>query len=630
LRLPAGLETTANSYNAETGVYTLTIDSAGTDWALIAAQARSQGDTRFNYTVDNSDVGGEIEYQFCATPMLDKGANVYTADGGLNMLYEDFSTGNMKGGNGGIYNFCSFNNATQMVIPRDVAGYDIYIAYLAKLKNGKVEGRYAKLNLSFTDTKAQSVNINVKEEDIKPDSRVANVDVSDGYVLYHLDNSSDQSDVITTISVPSGMNTLEIITSGNTNRVDVSGKTEYAIQENFDGNATDTFRTEVKSLLWYEETRDSMQNAQAKKGQRLTIAIQKGESKIFMSYINGISPVEFEDTDIGPVRNGKPFAVPFLRKNYSDGVITVSKKDGADTTMSMDLSDTMLETLVWAPATAAKYRAAYTIMTGVYNSANREKQYEALYNELDAPSVKVKNIPEDGIVSIVDLPIFDDTERSDDPGLTIFYAESMVEGEAYICMIEWMDAKENSLGVQWFAIHIDEMSFIENGAVMSDLPTKKQSVPGIVTDIDAKLQVNMVPQISEAGNQIQYDLSLIDENGENVPLKGKTKIVLPLPESVEGLTVNHYEDKNADKAKDKFSGEGILITETALVVEVESLSPFVVSWEAADNAGGETPTDAEIGNLPATGDDSLSMSFLMATLMASLCGMFLLAKRRIN
>lgn len=170
----------------------------------------------------------------------------------------------------------------------------------------------------------------------------------------------------------------------------------------------------------------------------------------------------------------------------------------------------------------------------------------------------------------------------------------------------------------------------------SDLDTQSASLPRMIVRREnddgetVLLYSDIVPQTSD--NELHYELRLTDEDGTPVStetLKRLTPltIYIPVPDDVDPLnpalsfTVSHL---NADSTKvtESFSiADGSLqLIEYGLCFTVDSLSPFVLSWD--DSSAPDTSA------LPKTGDNSPEPFILLTALLTSIAFATLLLLRK--
>jgi len=169
------------------------------------------------------------------------------------------------------------------------------------------------------------------------------------------------------------------------------------------------------------------------------------------------------------------------------------------------------------------------------------------------------------------------------------------------------------------------------GSIVEDenqLPSGSGGMPAIVLgridqgskEVDVILLAEPLPVQEE--NSMAFEIELVYENGEPFKLNGGTKLYLPFPP---GMTIEDCRRMNFTIRHDAHDGvfwystqdSTIKVTPHGLMVSIDSLSPFVISWETAP----------AYESLPQTGDSS-SLLLYAGLLAASFLCLLVQLRRR--
>lgn len=190
----------------------------------------------------------------------------------------------------------------------------------------------------------------------------------------------------------------------------------------------------------------------------------------------------------------------------------------------------------------------------------------------------------------------------------------------------WVNFTENSTTKQCVSLEpIAEIIYEEDG-----LPSAPVNMPAIVLDVESygekgvDLYVEKIDEsVSGTEYSITYEAVLYNGDGEKVSLKELSKLIFPYPAGYTKADthINYTIIHNKGTANEEYfsTADGSIKREDCgLVIEVDSLSPFELSW-------GESVKP----NLPKTGDNS-SIMLWASLLLVSGCLCALLYGRKTN
>jgi len=290
-------------------------------------------------------------------------------------------------------------------------------------------------------------------------------------------------------------------------------------------------------------------------------------------------------------------AVDGLSATYADGILLMGVEDDK-LPSAADLSRTSFRVEITPPEGAVYYRENRSGGNNIfdYDPWVEEDQKNIICYR---PLRTIENDP-----MVLDIhPCNKYTSKlTDDLTLSIYLSrEATPEYGGDINLIYWYDENENIIGMQWIAERYESiMRAVESASYNDDSEiTAPLELPAIVVFEKGgrynkySLRITSYPQ--EGTDYVYYDLTLVDKKGKEVELADldthedkRCKIYIPYPDGYDQnsnvkYNIHHLNSKH--HAKEYYSEDNadfmVYRTEYGLCIEVNSLSPFVLSWEDA-------------------------------------------------
>ena len=132
---------------------------------------------------------------------------------------------------------------------------------------------------------------------------------------------------------------------------------------------------------------------------------------------------------------------------------------------------------------------------------------------------------------------------------------------------------------------------------------------GVQLDMSARLVYDMPD--AEHNGRIVYHVRLVNEEGKEIGLPSEAILCFPYPEGLDqnsarkySILIHHYGKKGTEVFKSEDGS--IELAKQGLCIQVDSMSPFVITWEEKD--------DTEV--LPQTGDSSEAALWFLLMLLS--------------
>jgi len=661
--LPVGLDADVQ-YNEEDALLSIDIDCDHTDWALLAASVTGMKEVRISYHVKNSQLM-RTDSRLCVLDQ--KNADIMNAPMGLKEWAADMYSNmqeakktmppevfkgpyGLRDGYTNMISLFDYNEENETLIPKDYRNSTLFIGVMNTDENlTDYSVRYTRVEISFSSYGTQKADASMPATSVIPDNRVSTDDGEDyhlsaGRLVYALKNDTSYKSLDTGVKVPTGAKSLmlRIGSGGEPAHIDAEGKTSVTIGAAVPV-ADDSQDIIIANLIWYDgKLEEGKATGTPVSAQRLVIEVKKGVPMPYPHYFTDAQAISASRIEMGEMKNGKNFDIPFIDYEFNDTrdnniEIKINKKKDAKPTANIDLTNAYLSVTIQKPENAKRFRYAPSSGSEVYGLRSVSAD---MYNEQiiilggepwQSISGNTVTLQESRMWNLFTL-----RERYDDPGLKIFYGNETEEGGANIVFIEW-EMEDGTTKKEWLSFHIDRISFVQDGEVADTMPESEVDRTTLVPEnmrnrnvTNLKLAVDTQPQLSAAGNQVQYDVSLVDADGNAAKFGDymkSAKLIFPVPEGATedmNIVINHYEKEDSLSANETLStADGSLEwTEAGLVGTVKSLSPFIISWGYEDVAGVE--------NLPDTGDDSMPLAVLIAMAVSSMAALLLMRRKHVK
>lgn len=348
------------------------------------------------------------------------------------------------------------------------------------------------------------------------------------------------------------------------------------------------------NLTWYQNIDGEQVEMQHGVMQHM---VQIGDPLPWPDYVDEWTAVGSDQvTDIVTVN-----AVDGLSATYADGVLLMGVEDDK-LPSAADLSKTSFSVKINPPDDrAVYYRENRSSGNNIfdYDSWTVEDQMGLM------PYKPLRTIESDPMVLNIHPCNKYTSQITDDLTLSIYLSrDATPEYGGAVNLIYWYDADMNLLDMQWIVERyepimraVESASYNEESEITSVL-----ELPVIVVFEKGgrynKYSLRIVSYPQEGSDYVYYDLTLIDKNGNEVELADidkldnkRCKIYIPYPDGYDmdsnvKYNIHHLNSKH--HAKEYFSEDNqdfmVYRTEYGLCIEVNSLSPFVLSWEGAPAA----------------------------------------------
>lgn len=614
--MPTGLSytTTAQEGHAE-----VLVDSGKTNWNNVAASSAMFDAVEFSF--DMPKIDGVAS---CKSGAMYVSPEWYSSlQEGMDDLYANIKNA-LSGSSGGGW-LADVSAETSTIVPstydKDKPMVAMMICY--DENNQEICVRYATMYITYTDPGAQHIELaGVPKERITALPEGDDVSVSNGAVNYTLKTCPAEQKVKIDVTAPSGAKSYEV--KGTLDCAQKMGECNSPVKLEVGNLKEQDYQRRIETFFWYDGGLDASGKPTGNLigVERLAVNVSIGDPKVFLYYDEQVDVIE-NTISYTVSRNGGQDTLSGVKMDYADGILTVSPSGGT-IQAEEDLTQYGLNVTLTAPSNAQTYRFSSYSEGNVFTTQGKDYLKDGLKNE------KLHEVS-GGKAALDTLPLFKKTTYSGDAGLTVYYdANATDKANGHVFLIQWYSDENglNPIGIQGCVVQFETLATTVSNSVMSQVPVEANT-PVLAADgapTGYELRVKSYPQKSEDGTQIHYELSLLNDAGEEVPLDkigGSAELFIPYPKGVDmeniQATVHHY--SVSGEFKEAFGGYGGLelqYVKGGVVIKVQSLSPFVLSWTTISD-----PTA-----LPRTGDDSQPLAWLI--LLAAVCtaGALYLARGR--
>ena len=350
---------------------------------------------------------------------------------------------------------------------------------------------------------------------------------------------------------------------------------------------------DVQALIL--EWRDADGNVVEDASGSLNIVKYVGEPKVFAAYVEEWEPVARSQISAIDAIN----AVDGLSLSYTDGILHMGVEEGK-VPSGAKLADVQFSVTVTPPAGAVAYKENHSGGNNIYGEDDFLYRDQGEIMERDA-ELRPLNANNQVVLELWPFREF----YSDKLNLTVYLNGDLTsEFAGGMTLIFWYDASGEIISKQWIVERTDALERVEYGKVLesedeieTELVGDTITRPAIIVHENGakgsyKLHITTYPQDGE--NCVYYELKLVDNKGRYAELPGKCTLFIPYPNGAKHdidfdgqYKLYHYDGEH--NLKEGFiDGRDIVRTKQGLWIEVNSLSPFVLSWEEKDSAAQST------------------------------------------